>query len=499
MSWSAAQALMAPMREAPSVGKNISDRQPDVEVLAVLMQDAPTSAASFDILRKNNEWVSLGFAVVAVGPPGFSSVPYTSGKKDRDETSLPLYSTSDEGKTVFSTFEKVKNNKDRGKRLQQMETEDGPKPATAVLEPGVCLSTFLREDTFGTGSTFIVADAGETPEVLPAGTFVWLQLGVKNCEQAAKGQLLKFKKVKLCRDPARSMGSAFRCLPRDAAACVALSTAVQAACPAIAKQIYPTAKTTIMGGEVHPRAFATYNELERTVVLTDWYEDSPEVVFDAEELLRQHDFYDPARFLRWLNFVAIPSKAVGVAVLAKTHYDDDSMTHRGVAMHIDVTRALQMVPLQGVESVPAAVGLGADIDVSLHGPVLLWSDPGVRVHQRDQERRLVFALNTKPGVLRVPPRNTKDSALFLSDGCAGRHHTLSVHSVEPGDWCAAAEAVMGSLQRRDAERAAPPMIVLQLRSENRGVAQHKRKRPVFEVDAADDRDTEMLDALESDC
>jgi len=491
MAWTIAQTVLAPLYETPSVGKNITERQPDVEVLGVLTEETPTNAASFDVLCRGKEWISLGFAVVAVGPPGFSSVPYTSGKKDKEETSLPLYSTSEEGKTVFSTFEKVKNNKDRGKRLQQMETEDGPKPATAVLEPGVCLSTFLREDTFSPGNTFIVKDAGEMPEVLPAGTFVWLQLGVKNCEQAAKGQLIKFKKMKLCREPARSMASAYRFLPRDAAACSALSTAVHTACPAIAKQIYLTNKNTLTGGGVQKSAFVTYNEIENTIVLTDWYEDAPEVSFDAVDLMSQHGFYDPPRLLRWLNFVAIPSKAVGVAVLTKTRYDNDSVTYMGVAMHIDVTLALQLVQLQSVETVPAAVGLGAGIDVSCHGDVVLWSDPAVRA----TERRLVFALNTKPGALRVAAPNTRDSALFLSDGCAGRHHTLSVHSVAPDDWPAAAEQVIVSLNTRGLDRPAPPIIVLQLRPENRGVALHKRKRPVLEVDAADDRDTEMLDAM----
>ena len=189
MSWSVAQGLLAPLREAPSVGKNISERQPDVEVLAMLMNDAPTNSVAFDSLRRTNEWLSVGFAVVAVGPPGFSSVPYTSGKKDKDEATLPLYSTTEDGKTMFSTFEKVKNNKDRGKRMQEMECEEVVKSATAVLQPGLILSTFVREDTFGSVGAFFVADTQDTPDVLPAGSFVWLQLGVKNNEQAAKGQL----------------------------------------------------------------------------------------------------------------------------------------------------------------------------------------------------------------------------------------------------------------------------------------------------------------------
>ena len=70
--------------------------------------------------------------------------------------------------------------------------------ATAVLEPGVCLSTFLREDTFTGTSGFIVPDEEDTLEVLPAGTLVYIALGTKNIEQALKGQMLKFKKIKHC-------------------------------------------------------------------------------------------------------------------------------------------------------------------------------------------------------------------------------------------------------------------------------------------------------------
>ena len=507
MSWNKAQDLLAPLRETPQVGNSIAARQPDVEILAVLLQDTPTTAAAFDALRRNQEWVSVSFAVVAVGPAGFSSVPYTTGKKDKDENTLPLYGVSEKGTTEFKTFKKVKNNKDRGERVLTMEVDGVSVPATAELPPGLILSTFLREDVFAGSNSFVVADEDETPEVLPAGSFVWMQIGVKNVEQAAKGQLLKFKRIKFCRQPSHAMSTAYRLMPRDKDACLAVCKEAAAAYPAIAKQIY-AAKNTVMGAEVHPRAYATYSEVDQTVTLTDYEDrmDCPELIFDAEQLLREHDFYDPARLLRWLNCVAIPSGAVGVVALAQAKYDDDSVTYKGVAMHIDISRVLQLPLLQGVERLPASSANGptAGLFVSMHDDLLLWSNPAVRlrVQQGDEERGIVFVLRTKPkAMISALAHNPRAATRFISDGCAGVHNTLAVHSVplvdedgEPVAWDEACAQVLSSMKQRDGPRPAPAIIVLQLRNENRGVAVHKRKRPVFEM-GTDARDMDMLEAL----
>jgi hypothetical protein len=97
--------------------------------------------------------------------------------------------------------------------------------------------------------------------------------------------------------------------------------------------------------------------------------------------------------------------------------------------------------------------------------------------------------------------NPRAAARFISDGCAGAHHMLAVHSVpaaaedgEPYSWDEACEQVLTSMKQRDGPRPAPAIIVLQLRHENRGVAVHKRKRPVFEM-GTDARDMDMLEAL----
>lgn len=504
MTWSKAQDLLAPLRETPQVGSSIAARQPDVEILAVLLQDTPSTAAAFDGLRRTNEWVSVSFAVVAVGPAGFSSVPYTAGKKDKDESTLPLYHVSETGTTVFSTFEKVKNNKDRGKRVQVMEVDGVAVPASAELPPGLILSTFLREDTFGSGSAFVVDD-GETPEVLPAGSFVWMQLGVKNCEQAAKGQLLKFKKMKFCRQPSHAMSTAFRLLPRDKDACVAVCSKTAAAFPAIAKQIYASGKNAVVGADVAPRAFVNYNELERTITLSGYLGSEhvdPEVVFDAELLLRENDFYDPARLVRFLNCVAIPSNAVGVVVLAQTKYDDDSVAYKGVAMHVDLSQILQLALLQENERCPAS---GGALDVHMKDDILLWSNPHIRIQHRDEQRRLVFALHTKPVSMRSA-LNDHESSRFVSDGCGGKHSLLAVHAVPLGEserderdhaqtWDGMCEQVLTSMRQRGTEpRVAPAILVLQVRSENRGAALHKRKRPVLEL-GTDSRDMDMLDEM----
>lgn len=66
---------------------------------------------------------------------------------------------------------------------------------SVVLKPGMVLNEFLRPDKF---SDKILQDeeCGPARDILPAFTLVWMQLGVGNIEQAAKGRLLKVKRMK---------------------------------------------------------------------------------------------------------------------------------------------------------------------------------------------------------------------------------------------------------------------------------------------------------------
>ena len=60
--------------------------QPNVEALVVLLRDMPLTKGAFDAAR--NDWVSMQVCVLAVGPPGFSSVPYAASKGKDKETDI---------------------------------------------------------------------------------------------------------------------------------------------------------------------------------------------------------------------------------------------------------------------------------------------------------------------------------------------------------------------------------------------------------------------------
>lgn len=197
------------------IGTNIASRNPDVEIAALVMKDVPVTMESFRELASGNDWYRFPFMVLQVGPPGFSTVPYTSTKKkgEKDEGGLPLYEMgngSESWKTMFHTFEKGKTNKDRGKRMSYVSKEGGVggesqmesecsemQSVTVTMQPGQCMAHFLRSDDF-MGKFFV--DNAETlskMRVVPAFSVVYFQVSSANVEQAKHGRMLKFKKMKV--------------------------------------------------------------------------------------------------------------------------------------------------------------------------------------------------------------------------------------------------------------------------------------------------------------
>ena len=203
------------------MGTNIVARNPDVEIAALVLKDVPVTPESFRELAKDNDWYRFPFMVLNVGPPGFSTVPYTSTKKkgEKDENGQALYEnascgsfskTNGNGKTqmetMFHTFEKGKTNKDRGKRVSLVSMDDGNdsnhddskmQSVSVSMQPGQCMAHFLRSDDFG-GRFFV--DGPETlnkMRVVPAYSVVYFQVSSANVEQAKNGRVLKFKRMKV--------------------------------------------------------------------------------------------------------------------------------------------------------------------------------------------------------------------------------------------------------------------------------------------------------------
>lgn len=188
--------LLAPCSTAPCVlGNNIAPSNPDVEVLAMLVKDTPATDEGFKQLDKGDRgWVMTSWCVMGVGPPGFSSVPYTHGKKKDAAESKKLYEFDEHGQTRFFSYEVGKTNKDRGARCQVGEIDGEQHDLSVVLRPGMVINEFMRPEKMAEK----VLQSDEDPvDVLPAFTLVFLQLGVGNIEQAIKGRMLKFKKMKV--------------------------------------------------------------------------------------------------------------------------------------------------------------------------------------------------------------------------------------------------------------------------------------------------------------
>lgn len=54
----------------PVVGSNITMRNPDVEIMAMTLNDSPLNSAGYGQLDNGRGWFNLKYLVLAVGPPG---------------------------------------------------------------------------------------------------------------------------------------------------------------------------------------------------------------------------------------------------------------------------------------------------------------------------------------------------------------------------------------------------------------------------------------------
>lgn len=512
-SFQEVQAALAPVRSLLPVGGNLARRQPDVEILGMLLSDLPVTAAAFEGMRKANDWVSMAVGVVAVGPPGFSSVPYSSTKKpgEKEDETKRLYTLDDTGRTVFSTFEKMKNNKDRGKRAPTMEVvrpegESLTVDATAILEPGVCLSTFLREDIFTGPSGFVVRDEEDTLEVLPAGTLVYMALGTKNVEQALKGQMLKFKKIKRCANSSEALSTSYNFLPTDPAKFKQVSQESVEKYPSIAKMVNVSTRNGMLGGVCNVNAYASYNDQKNEIVLSEvcFGQSEPiEVVFEESTLLKNHCFSDPHRMVRWIN-IAISRKAVGVLVLSKSSYSEegDSLSYVGAAMNIDINQVLAMPDIFSMNN---ESDTRAFKSAYLINDVFVWSPENALMSNQEKERHIVFALRMKKSILQEP-WNESEASLFLTDGCKGGFNALSVYAVEKiptalsnntDEWHVLARLIAEpqKLASEDIDIPFSKKMVLsvQIHTQNRGTTVSKRKRPDMCVEDEKDNVQDYLE------
>lgn len=420
----------------------------DVIALAVPLRKVPTTLEAFRHAMaenpKSGDWVLSSWYIVHVGAAdgrewGWSNAPYDVKKRVSD--TKPLYSTDADGpfvgQTRFWSFTKVSNNMNKGPRCEAQEGQD----LSFVLPPGTCFSHFLREDSYGDKPLFFVGE--EQHELAPYAP-VLLQLSSTNCEQAAKGNGLKLRRVvalppavlgafcdkfftrKEHLEEARALAVSFPALANTAKSC--------AGCP--------------LGCRVDRSAYWYHDEAAQVVELLDSGID-PELggklVFAEELLLKALHSSDVKRSLRMLT-VALGHGAVTCVVAVDK--DDAAGVCRVVHLHVDVAEALWLPLLHksrnaDSQALPATSMLTMCFGQALQDPgrapaseglrFLQWYSPSCKVPMATEDGRevsqyIVFEmeLDTKNvDGLRELPHKT-----FLMDGVEGTHYAVKMFRTE---------------------------------------------------------------------
>jgi hypothetical protein len=452
------KALLAPeAAPAAKLGRNIAANQPDVEVLALALRRVPCTREAFDAAKPaEKDWVFVQFCVIGVGPPGFSSVPYSSTKKkgERDADAQPLYAASSKG-TVFHTFAKGRTNKDRGRRVEEV---DGA-PVSAVLQPGVCVTMFLREEAFEGGKTFVGAS-----DMIAENAFVFLQVGVSNAEQAAQGRLLKIKRVMPATDIA-VVSALLGGMPASAEEHDSVMTESNELYPALSKcTIVPSVRVHTVA--LTKTAYAAAEGDGATLVSDDQaFYVGPRVLAECLPAC------NPARARKLLS-LALAMQAV--TVLVRRSREDvlsEKPTDEVVHMALDASRMLSLHAL--ADGAPS-------MHTMWHGSEVWWSDYDKSiVMPGDQEFSVAWAMQTEPRVL--PEARCDRPPGFLSDGCPGAFHRLRAY-------------MFAGLSFEDfvrSEDRAGLAISLQLRPGMRGQGGGcgKRKREMVVADEFDESDS----------
>jgi hypothetical protein len=319
------------------------------------LSDVPLTADKFAEMSCGRDFVVLNVCVLAVGPPGFSSVPYAAAKKNgaAKVESKVLYDVDESGSTRFFPFEKGATNKDRGERVAHMNINgsDEPVDATTVLENGTCLSFFMRQEAFSAGSMVLTAEAAPNepaPDMLPAKSTLALVLGSCNVVQAAKGYGLKLKKGKKL--PDTTMLSVFSGVPQSEElvdAVLARSKAQPSICGMAVKD-----SIKVFACVPDVMAHATTDSESDQLVLCNAAPSLPEVFFTAQQLDRVFGM-EKGLALKLVN-IAIASKALRVLVVRDDRPTSDETRHclSVGSMAVDWNHLLNMHIVNGLNEWP---------------------------------------------------------------------------------------------------------------------------------------------------
>jgi len=448
-------ATSAPLRCGTHIAKNM----PDVETCAMSLCKLPSSRAEFDAARGTREFIIFKCLVVALGPPGFGKVPYNSKRSagQKEDAGKPLYE-ADDGRIRLFSYEKGKTNKDKGERVDALES-------SGMLQPGLVLSFFLREDFWDPPK---IAPSPDGDDAVGVGTLLALQLASGNVDAASKGYLLKLRKAKVLA-PADLAATLWR-LPRSEQDFDALANKYRADFPAMKGSLDSSNELRCFAlRSLGPDAcaFAHDGGVLISNAATGNSESFCDDIFVPEQALRLClQVADSAVALKLLN-VALAVQAVGA--LVKTCASNVLLSVEDVHPLVALTLVLDVNVLLSLDALNAPE-VGFFLRAADHGPfeardlVISKGEDFVHWHNTRQiyatasdSAQLSFTLKAKAceGPDSAPP-----AAGQLSLGCSGAYKTLSVF-----------------LQRRDLHRK---VLDLELRVATSASARNKRKRPLLD-------------------
>ena len=496
--WREFAESVVPVAYSNTLGSHIVANQPDVEVMAILLTPVPLTPEKFKETCYGKEWVSMAFTVLQVGPPGFSSVPYSAGKKEKNMSSKKVYEIDDKGYTKFYPFEKGKSNKDKGERVSTAVPPDAqdaePVDATITLEHGVMMSTFLRGDDLAvTGEEcfpkmFALDASFEGRDSIPAHTVVYMQLSASNIEQAKKGQGLKVRKIKPVGPRDIVLGSCYASLPFGDSALSALMDRGREQMSLKGVLYRHTLRTFAVRAK--STAYAVKNDDTDDFVLCEADDLIEEIKFSQQQLMDVVGSgltVDEA--LRFLN-IALNMEAVRMMVVHDPNPIrtlEGGCLHETVVMELDMNQCLQFNTLSLFETWPQKTlntnseesGLRVQkkgLTTGSRPPTVLWSNPAY-VHQTPglERKKIVFGLLTCPqddatdterDAGHLPP--LVETQHLLDSQMAGAFQTLTIYI---------ASADIAS-EDFFSDAGTSKVLELEMRVENRKVSLcKKRKRP----------------------
>lgn len=186
-----APPLADPAKAVETYWRHQSAKCKDMVCVAVNLRQIPANLDKFKEL--GSEFVRAGFQIVYVPPIAdwscWSKVPYDSKKKLPQADLLPLYQNDDSGIKCYS-FEKHKNNLNKGPRVETLDDKD----VCFTLKPGLCATFFLREDSYDSLKIINSTAVGEI-QYINAYQPVLLHLSGANADQAINGNGLKLRKM----------------------------------------------------------------------------------------------------------------------------------------------------------------------------------------------------------------------------------------------------------------------------------------------------------------